>query len=113
MTCFVDGCLERCEHIETRYLGEQFLEHRSIAASTLKKKKCKAGHYFIQRKDWPLDASLEPTVSYNDDFLVWHNAIKTKPGIPPGKTTISEFSDFIHRGDHLQILKRYSLAFAG
>lgn len=111
--CFIDGCQAKASYKETRYLGEQFHEHRSIASSVLKKQRCDHGHLFIQRKDWPLDGSLEPTISYNDDFVVWHNAIKTKPGIPPGKTTISEYSDYIHRGDHIQTLKRYRIAFFG
>jgi hypothetical protein len=109
-------CAASAKVVESRYLGEQYLEHRSIAGSELKKMKCRSAvcsFVFIRRKDWPLNDSLEPTIVFNEDFIAFHNAIKTKPGIPPGKTTISEFSDIIHRGDHIQILERYKIAFFG
>lgn len=58
------------------------------------KKKC--GHAFIIRTEYPLDTSLEPSQETSYNWAEYNNALKMKPGIPVGGTTVSDYTQEIH-----------------
>lgn len=90
--------------LEKRYLHGKSREKRSSLMVMLRKRECKGskrgskgcGHQFIIRTEIPLDSELEPSTETSYNWAEFKNALKHKPGIPVGRTTVGEFTNDVH-----------------
>jgi hypothetical protein len=81
---------------DRKYLGGFYRERVTVALVTLQPVICRGrkgcGKSAIMRKEYPLDNSLAPSISFNQQWDKYKNAKTNKPGPPIGGTTYSEFT---------------------
>jgi hypothetical protein len=103
MLCLCPECGRAVKtHEGKRYLPGKWTEKRNIVHSELYKVFCRSRRgckwTFIFQLDFPLDAQLAPAATSHQNWALFANALRSKPGIPVGGTTYSEYTQRISRG---------------
>lgn len=107
-------CTKCTKHLKntmgTRYLAGRFSEKYEIVYSTITKYRChgkqSCGHVFLVQIDFPHNQELAKTETIHQDWSVWQNAMKSRPGSQPGQTTASPYTNAACRDPHAMMTTR-------